>query len=105
MNPNNPIFRVESDLIQKIEKAINESSREYRDADFKDNPSGYTVAPWVNSETTVDAFEAGCALILPLLKKALECVDDWACAGNIEGSAILRDNIESEMLKLLGSEK
>ena len=32
---------------------------EYRDEDFKQNPNGYTVAPYVNDETVAEAFSAG----------------------------------------------
>lgn len=34
-------------------------AEEYRDKDFAANPNGYTVAPYVNSETTSEAFACG----------------------------------------------
>lgn len=53
----------------KAEKA----AEEYRDEDFKNNPNGYTVAPYVNSETTATAFLAGwCACLEDLAKSAPE---------------------------------
>lgn len=38
---------------------ISKAAAEYRDNDFKMNPNGYTVAPYVNEDTVSDAFEAG----------------------------------------------
>ena len=43
----------------EFEKELDERSTEYAREDFKNNPDGYTVAPYVNAETTPMAFEAG----------------------------------------------
>lgn len=40
-------------------EARDRASEAYKDEDFKNNPDGYTIAPYVNAETTAIAFEAG----------------------------------------------
>lgn len=40
---------------------IEQAASEYQDADFRQNPDGYTVATYCNEETTSTAFEAGVA--------------------------------------------
>lgn len=40
-------------------KSRDEAAEKYRDEDFKKNPDGYTIAPYVNDETTEIAFRAG----------------------------------------------
>lgn len=42
-----------------FERELEKAAEQYRDADLKQNPNGYTVAPYVNEETTSTAFEAG----------------------------------------------
>lgn len=38
---------------------LEKAAEEYRDKDFENNPNGYTVSPYCNSETTTEAFMAG----------------------------------------------
>lgn len=71
-------------LIEQIEKAIEKAAVKARDQDFKNNPNGYTVAPYVNSHTVDDAFEDGALFILPLLKKLVEALEFYADGTNYE---------------------
>lgn len=43
----------------EFKSACDDAATAYRDEDFKNNPDGYTVAPYVNDATTAMAFEAG----------------------------------------------
>ncbi len=45
--------------MKTLQEIRDEASAKYRDEDFKNNPNGYTVAPYVNEETTATAFDAG----------------------------------------------
>lgn len=42
-------------------EAIEAAAWAYANEQFKDNPNGFHIAPWVNAETLEDAFEAGAA--------------------------------------------
>lgn len=50
-------------------------AEEYRDQDFKNNPDGYKVAPYVNEETLAWAFESGAQLPNERLLKLIEVLE------------------------------
>lgn len=47
-----------------IPNGVIEAAEAYRNADFADNPNGYTVAPYVNADTTYTAFIAGAEYVI-----------------------------------------
>ena len=53
-NPTHP-----AELPESLRETCEKLANEYRDEDFKNNPNGYTVAPYVNEYTTSTAFDSG----------------------------------------------
>lgn len=96
MNPNNPNFRVESDIIAEIEKAINEAAEKWYDERM------------LNEDYECDklSYLCGARFILPLLKKLIED-NEKTISINHEyyggGSDVIEMRNKS-LLKLLGSE-
>lgn len=81
-------------LIEKIKAEIDRAAKEY-------HKSGFVKSSHVHE---ANSFYDGALFLLPLLKRAIESVDDWALAGNIENYSMLSDKIENELLKLIGCE-
>ena len=59
-------------------ESLEQAAEEYRNADFKDNPNGYTVAPYVNEWVTFEAFQAGArwALQNEVVAKMAEALEE-----------------------------
>lgn len=86
--------------LKEIQQKIEKLAVVYRDQDFKNNPSGYHVADYVNSHTTEDAFLAGAIAMRKLieqervgpLRKALETrqqdITCYACSENFISDGI-----------------
>ena len=59
-----------------LDKRIENRAADYRDEDFLSNPDGYTVAPYVNRETTSTAFEGGANYLKPLVLDLIEALEE-----------------------------
>lgn len=99
-----------TDLIQEIEKAIEKAADTYHD----ENYTGIGKFVWSKTEPVKD-FKSGASFILPLLKKAILCRDEYL---NLykrkvyisketadKSQAEESEELNLELLKLLGSEK
>ena len=63
---------METSEIKEDLKIRDELAERYQKSDFEVNPNGYSVAPWVNSETTSTAFEPGFDAALALMQEDLD---------------------------------
>lgn len=100
---------------QTFEQMVEEAAQKYQDEDFKNNPDGYHVAPYVNNETTSTAFEAGAkfaeanAQHMPKVKALIEALEknklEWEAVNPNGHKHMVAWQMTRDALEALSEEK